>query len=163
MTKSTVKGPQGKLAAWQSGTGGLPMLFLHGNSSRASQWHVVMKAIAKDRETIAFDFRGHGDSEPAADGDYGFDGRAEDVAAIAQSFRLGRFVIVAHSGGAAVALAFAARHDDRVAGILMVDPATDPRRCRRRSATVSSGISPGASLDVQKAFYAVSALAVFAA
>ena len=65
--------------------------------------------------------------DPAANGDYSFDGRAEDVAAIADAFHLERFVIVAHSGGAGVALAYAAGNADRVAGILMVDPATNPR------------------------------------
>jgi pimeloyl-ACP methyl ester carboxylesterase len=155
MTKRTVKGPQGKLAAWQSGSGGLPVLFLHGDSCRASQWDVVMKAIAAERETIAFDFRGHGDSEPAADGDYGFEGRAEDVAAIARLFRLGRFVIVAHSSGAAVALAFAARHEDSVAGILMVEPATDPRALPQevRDGFVRDLAGPQ-SLEAQKTFYA---------
>lgn len=155
MTKSTIDGPEGKLAANRMGDGGLPVLFLHGDSSRASQWDAVAAMVAEDREAVSFDFRGHGDSQPAANGDYSYDGRAEDVAAIADAFHLERFVIVAHSGGAGVALACATGNADRVAGILMVDPATDPRALPQeiRDGFVRD-LSGPESLEVQKAYFA---------
>ena len=128
MKTSTIAGPQGQLAGYEIKSGdGLPILFAHGDCSRASQWNRVMQLTAGGRDAVAFDFRGHGASAPAADADYGYDGRAADIGAVADAFGLKRFVLVAHSGGGGAALAYAASHADRVAGILLVDPATDPR------------------------------------
>ena len=127
-TTTTIGGPQGTLAVYRAGEGGMPVLFLHGDASRASQWDAVMSAVAKNRATASFDFRGHGNSGQAADGDYGFAGRGADAGAVADALGFDRFVIVAHSGGNGAALDYAAKHGDRVAGILMVDPATDPRQ-----------------------------------
>jgi pimeloyl-ACP methyl ester carboxylesterase len=155
MTTSTIPGPQGQLAAHSLKTGnGLPILFLHGDCSRASQWDRVMRLTAAGREAVAFDFRGHGASAPAHDGDYGYDGRAADVGAVADAFGLKRFLLVAHSGGGGVALAYAARHAKRVAGILFVDPATDPRALPKeiREGFVRDLAGPH-SLDALNAYY----------
>ena len=86
-----------------------------------------MTLMAKTHDMTAFDFRGSGASAPPGDGDYSYAGRAADIAAVVDAFHIKRFVIVAHSAGAAVALAFAATNAGRVAGIVMVDPVTDPR------------------------------------
>ena len=128
MKTSTIAGPQGRLAGYDIKSGdGLPILFAHGDCSRASQWNRVMQLTADGREAVAFDFRGHGTSAPAADADYSYDGRAADIGAVADAFGLKRFVLVAHSGGGGAALAYAVSHADQIAGILLVDPATDPR------------------------------------
>jgi pimeloyl-ACP methyl ester carboxylesterase len=155
MTMSTIAGPQGQLATYSVKVGdGLPILFLHGDSSRASQWDQVVGLTTADREAVTFDFRGHGASAPAADGDYSYDGRARDVGAVADAFDLRKFLIVAHSGGCAVALAYAAKHRDRVAGLVLVDPATDPRALPKeiREGFARDLAGPN-SLDVQNAYY----------
>lgn len=123
-----VSGPQGELAVWQAGEGrGLPLLFLHADSGRASQWQEVLAELAPERRVAAFDFRGSGESASARDGDYSYAGRASDVAAVVDALDWERSVVVAHSGGAAVALEFAAQQPSRVAGLLLVDPPADPR------------------------------------
>lgn len=150
-----VAGPQGALAVSELGAGGgLPLVFLHADSGRASQWSGVVRALANDRRKIALDFRGSGESAPARDGDYSYLGRADDVAAVADALGLRRFVIVAHSGGAAVALEYAARHATRVAGLLLVDPPTDPRALPQdvREQMVRDLAGPQ-SLKAQQDFY----------
>lgn len=128
LSKSKVEGPQGQLSVTQAGGGdGLCVLFLHADSGRASQWSEVAQALAQERRTVAFDFRGCGESAPARDGDYSYAARAEDVSAVLDELALRRVLIAAHSGGAAVALEYAARHADRVRGLLLVEPLTDPR------------------------------------
>ena len=128
MTQITIDGPQGNLATLRSASPGAPALvFLHADPGRASQWMAVIALLAPNFDSIAIDIRGAGASDPAADGDYGFDGRATDVAAAVVAYDLTRFVIVAHSSGAAVALAYAGANRDKVTGIVMVDPAIDPR------------------------------------
>ena len=155
MKTSTIAGPQGQLAAYDIISGeGLPILFAHGDCSRASQWNRVMQLTVDGREAVAFDFRGHGASAPAANGDYGYDGRAADIGAVADAFGLKRFVLVAHSGGSGAALAYAAGHADRVAGILLVDPATDPRALPKeiRDGFVRDLAGPNGG-DVLSAYY----------
>jgi len=128
MQSKMIQGPKGRLAYNELGAGhGTPVMFLHADAGRASQWTDMQSRIGGDRRTVAFDAHGCGASEPAGDGDYGYTGRAADVGAVVDALGLPRFVIVAHSGGAAVALRYAADNPSRVAGLLLVDPATDPR------------------------------------
>ena len=86
-----------------------------------------MTRLTKKHDVAAFDSRGSGDSAPPANGDYSYEGRAADIGAVADAYQMKRFVIVAHSAGAATALQYAALNGARVAGLMMVDPATDPR------------------------------------
>jgi len=154
-TKTTVAGPQGALSVVQSGTGdGLPVVFLHADSGRAAQWNEVLSEIARDRRAVAFDFPGSGESAPARDHDYGFAARATALASVADALALNQFALVAHSGGAAVALEFAARDPARVAGLLLVDPPTDPRALPEevRAGFVRDLAGPR-SLQVQQDYY----------
>ena len=80
---------------------------------------------------MALDFRGHGESDPAEDGDYSIEGLAGDVVAVADQLGLRRFVLAGHSLGSAVAIEYAARHPDRVAGLLLVDANGDMSRVPR--------------------------------
>jgi pimeloyl-ACP methyl ester carboxylesterase len=155
MASRHIEGPQGRLAIQVEGGGsGVPVVFLHADAGRASQWQEIMTHLAPTRTVSALDFRGHGDSAPARDGDYGFAGRGADLAAMVDALALPRFAIVAHSGGCATALAYASAHPDRVAGILMVDPPTDPRAlpAAQREKMVADAASPG-GLEVLRGFY----------
>lgn len=129
MTPTLTQGPQGRLNTYRlsEGNAGLPIIFVHADPGRATQWKEVMTSLAKKHDVVAFDSRGSGDSAPPKNGDYSYEGRATDIGVVADAYQMTRFVIVAHSAGAAVALQYAALNADRVAGLLMVDPATDPR------------------------------------
>jgi pimeloyl-ACP methyl ester carboxylesterase len=155
MQSKKIQGPEGELfLAWAGRADGLSVVFLHADSGRASQWYDVALAIARERLAVAFDFRGSGESAPASNGDYGFAARAQDVASVVDELGLGRFVIVAHSGGAAVALEYAARHAARVAGLLLLEPPTDPRALPQqvRDGFVRELAGPR-GLEAQQEFY----------
>ncbi|MBU8897978.1 alpha/beta hydrolase [Corallococcus sp. M34] len=128
MKSKVVEGPQGRLSVREAGADGAPpVVLLHADSGRASQWQEVQLRLGREYRAVALDFRGSGESEPARDGDYGYGGRAADLGSVADALGLKRFVLVAHSGGGAVALEYAAHHAERVAGLFLVDPPTDPR------------------------------------
>jgi pimeloyl-ACP methyl ester carboxylesterase len=156
MIPTFIQAPEGRLAVYEKVHGkGLPVLFLHADSGTASQWAGILDRIGAGRAVLALDSRGSGESAEAADGDYSNEGRAADIEAVAIARNLTRFVIVAHSGSGAAALLYAGKHRDRVAGIFLLDPATDPRAIPKdiRDGMID-GLSGPHSLDFQKQFYA---------
>ena len=117
------------LYADDGGSGdGLPVVLLHSLAGNTAQWESQLAHLRRTRRAVALDWRGHGRSGPAPDGDWSPHAMAEDVAAAVDRLRLGRFVLVGHSAGGLVALAYAAAHPERVAGVLLLDPAGDTRR-----------------------------------
>lgn len=119
---------QGELSTIvQGGDGGLPLLFLHADCGRASQWQAVLDILSPDRKVHALDFHGNGDSAPSNDGDYTYTARVADIEAAVRALGLTHFGIVAHSGSGGAALDYAKSHPDMVGGIFLLDPATDPR------------------------------------
>lgn len=156
LDRRQLEGARGRLDTTQGGAGaGLPVVFLHADSGRASQWLDVQQEISAQRRTVAFDFCGHGQSAPARDGDYSFAGRFEDLLSVARSFELRHLIIAAHSGGAAVALEGAAAHSGMVAGMFLLDPPTDPRVVPPEMREgMLKGLAGPESLAFQKQFYA---------
>jgi pimeloyl-ACP methyl ester carboxylesterase len=118
-----------ELYADDGGTGDpLPVVFLHSTAGNASQWSAQLGHLRKERRAVALEWRGHDRSGSPADADYSFPVAAADVERAVERLGLGRYVLVAHSGGGLVALQYAAEHPERVAGLLLVDPAGDSRR-----------------------------------
>lgn len=122
-----VPGPAGNLYVRDGGTasGGLPIVFLHSLAGNGGQWALQLDHLRRHRRAVAIDLRGHGDSDPADDEDYTIAGMAGDLEAVADQLGLRRFVLAGHSLGSQVAIEYAARHPDRVAGLLLVDPSGD--------------------------------------
>jgi pimeloyl-ACP methyl ester carboxylesterase len=121
MAFSTVSGPAGQLHVDDGGGSGTPVLFLHSFSGSASHWSAQLAELRPKHRAVAFDLRGHGKSEMPKDLEtLTVERMAGDVAAVANKLDLGRFVLVGHSIGGAVAIAFAASHPDRLAGLVLV-------------------------------------------
>lgn len=121
-------GPAGKLAVLDGGEGGPAVLFVHGLAGEAAHWSSQLLHLWPGRRAVALELRGHGRSEPAADGGYGVSAFAADLAAVADALELDRFVLVGHSLGGLVACRYAAENPDRVAGLLLADPNGDQTR-----------------------------------
>jgi pimeloyl-ACP methyl ester carboxylesterase len=105
----------------------VPVVCLHSAAGDASHFSAQLAHLRKRRRAVAFDFRGHGRSAPPPDGDYSIAGLAADVGRVADSLALERFVLVGHSLGGAAAVAYAGEHGDRLAGLVLLDPASDGR------------------------------------
>jgi pimeloyl-ACP methyl ester carboxylesterase len=129
-----IAGPAGNLFVRDGGdatSAALPVLFVHGLAGNGGQWALQLDHLRRHRRAVAVDLRGHGDSDPADDGDYSTPAFAADVAAVADQLGLRRFVLVGHSLGAGVAIDYAGSHPERVAGLLLVDPNGDQTRVPR--------------------------------
>ncbi|MBC8086906.1 MAG: alpha/beta hydrolase [Phycisphaerae bacterium] len=116
----TVKGFAGNISVNDGGSGAAtPVLFVHSFAGSAAQWLPQLDHLRDTRRAIAFDWRGHGESDPSPTNDYSIQAVAEDIAVVADQLSLSRFVLVGHSTGAAAAIAYAGSHADRVAGLVV--------------------------------------------
>lgn len=123
-----VQGPAGELAVVDGGSGGPPVLLVHGLGGDAGHWVEQLAHLWRGRRAVALDLRGHGASDAAGDGDYSVPAFAQDVVAVAEALELPPFVLVGHSMGGSVAAEVARRRPERVAGLLLVDPNGDQSR-----------------------------------
>lgn len=122
---TTVAGPHGALRVDDGGAGGLPVLFVHGNSGNRTQWKAQLDHLRASRRAAAFDLHGMGESVPASDGNFSVESFADDVAAVADALGFRRFVLVGHSYGGFVVAAYAGKHPDRLAGLVFADSGGD--------------------------------------
>ncbi|HSF41703.1 MAG TPA: alpha/beta fold hydrolase [Thermoanaerobaculia bacterium] len=124
-----VPGPSGNLYVRDEGGeeagDALPVLFVHSLAGHGGQWALQLDHLGRHRRAVALDLRGHGESDPAEDGDYSIQGLAADIGAVADQLGLRRFLLAGHSLGSAAAIEYAGRHPERVAGLLLVDPNGD--------------------------------------
>jgi len=110
--------------AGEGAPGAAPLLLLHGLT--ATRRYVVHGSRALERagrRVIAYDSRGHGESGPPADGDYGYAALAEDALAVLDAAGAERAVLVGQSMGAATAAAVALAAPGRVAALVAITPA----------------------------------------
>ena len=121
-------GPAGALAVDDGGRGGLPVVLVHSLAGNSTHWAAQLEHLRQNRRAVALDLRGHGRSEPPKNGDYTIAGMSGDVAAVVDTLGLKRFVLVGHSMGGGVALAYAGAHPDRVAGLVLLDPIGDGKQ-----------------------------------
>lgn len=138
MSSTRIQGPTGTLVVTEGGpraSGALPVVFVHSLAGNSGHWASQFRHLSRERRAIALDLRGHGRSDPPRNGDYTIHGMAGDVAAVADSLGLDRFVLVGHSLGGGVALTYAGAHPARIAGLLLVDPIGDAKQIPAREAT----------------------------
>jgi pimeloyl-ACP methyl ester carboxylesterase len=98
-----------------------PVVVLHGITGHARTWDDEAALLAETRRVLVLDQRGHGDSDPAPDGDYADDALLGDLVAFADGLGLRHFSLLALSLGGRVAINFAGRHADRVERLVVVD------------------------------------------
>lgn len=123
---TTISTPSGDLAVgvWRptrSGvsTGPATVLALHGITGNHRCWTYLADTL-KPYRVIAPDLRGRGGSAQVS-GPYGLRAHVDDVVRVLDAFAVDRAVLVGHSMGGFVATLTAARHPDRVDGIVLVD------------------------------------------
>ena len=75
-----------------------PLLLLHATGLCAWPWKPIARALAREYRVLAFDQRGHGDTDPSDKG-YRFEYAGEDLAAIVDAMELTRPRVIGHSSG----------------------------------------------------------------
>ena len=125
-----------------------PVVFLHGGGLNSHTWDLVCASLRGERHCLALDQRGHGESEWSPEMDYSTESQAADVQAFVDAMGLERFVLVGMSLGGVNAMAWAGRHSQRLAGLVVVDVGPEIRfEGVRKIAAFTSEAKPLDSLD----------------
>lgn len=123
---------------------GPALLFVHGFPLTHKAWMPQLGAFGGFRK-VAPDLRGFGASEPLGElttmGEY-----ADDLAALVDSLKISRVILVGHSMGGYVALNFATRFADKVAGLILVSTKAGPdseEAVKKRHESAARALSDG--------------------
>lgn len=111
---------------------GPDIVFLHGAGMDHTMFLPQAKALRRaGYRVILWDLRGHGASQMDLDARFTADDALRDIEALLEAVPLSRPVLIGHSLGGNLAQAFARRHPDRVAGIIVMDSTWNAGPLRR--------------------------------
>lgn len=105
---------------WGASNPARRIALVHSLAMTAGFWAGTAAALGEGWEVLAIDCRGHGQSGKPK-GPYTVERMADDLASVLDHAGWSRAVVAGASMGGCVALAFAARHAGRVAGLGLVD------------------------------------------
>ncbi len=122
MKKAQGDGVQINLAVWEGS--GKPILCIHGITANCRCWDALAEVLAPEFQVIAMDLRGRGQSDKPSQG-YSLEYHLKDINCLLDDLGLDRAVIMGHSLGAFIGLAFAAEYPDRTDQLILVDGGGD--------------------------------------
>lgn len=100
------------------------ILLLHEMGMTLESWDAIVPDLAKDHRVIRYDLRGFGLSEKIG-GAVTMRQEVADLSALLDMLEVKKPVtLIGGAVGGAIALAFAADHADRIAGVMAISPAT---------------------------------------
>ena len=115
-------------------SGSPTVVLLHGNSANAWWWEPLAREMPVEFRLVAFDQRGHGDSEWVRPAAYKPNDYADDLArALPEVVHGGeKPIVVGHSMGGLTTLGFAAHHGKLARAVVVIDAAVTSSRGRDR-------------------------------
>ena len=95
---------------------------MHGvNYFDSYDWIGVCERLAKDREVVAFDHRGFGESTWSPSKNYSLNAKFDDIRNVTKALGWTRPIIMGHSGSGRLAIFFAAAAPDELSRLIVVD------------------------------------------
>jgi pimeloyl-ACP methyl ester carboxylesterase len=117
----TVTVPDGMEIAYKRTGSGPPLVLVHGAWSSHHDWDGVVPALAESFHVVAYDRRGHSQSErPPGQGSIHED--VDDLAELIERLRLDTAWVVGNSFGASIALRLVAEHAELLHGVIAHEP-----------------------------------------
>ncbi len=122
MIRAKGNGIEIQLAEWEGA--GTPILCVHGLTANSRCWDVTVRPLIGRHRILAADLRGRGLSDKPASG-YSEEHHVSDLQSVITSLELERVVLLGHSLGGYVSLGLAARHPEKIAGLILMDAGGD--------------------------------------
>jgi pimeloyl-ACP methyl ester carboxylesterase len=102
--------------------GATPIVVMHGaNYFDSYDWIGVAGALASDREVVAFDRRGWGESSWSPSKDYSLDAHVSDALAVVAHVGWDRVIFMGHSASGRVVISSAANFPAKAGGLIVLD------------------------------------------
>lgn len=135
--------------------GRTPLLIVHGLSYFSYDWIGPASALASDREAVAIDMRGFGQSDWSPSRDYKLETLSADAVNVLDALGWRQAVLIGHSFGGRVALATAGWKPERAAAVALLDFAPDIAAAGRRATAERIGRQPDvfATIDEVLAYH----------
>ena len=102
---------------------GRPVILIHGNPGSCQDWARLYNPISSRYQAIAFDRPGHGHSDRPNHRDITVDIQAQMLHTALRELQIERPILVGHSWGGALALAYALEFPDDLSGLVLLAPA----------------------------------------
>jgi pimeloyl-ACP methyl ester carboxylesterase len=136
-----------RLSYVELGSGGVPVLFVHGLGGNWTAWLQNLTEVARDRRVIAVDLPGFGASAPSSDG-ISIPGYSRTLQRFCDHLGLDELVVAGSSLGGWVAADLTLRAPERVRALVLADAAgIVPTRTERfKAVAMMRGAELGAPL-----------------
>jgi len=109
-----------------TGEGSDTFVFLHGQPTSSYMWRNVIPHVSDLGRAVAPDNIGFGGSDQPADLDYRYPTHYRYIEGFIDALELDNIIFVIHDWGSALGLDYAARHPDRVRGVVMMEAIVPP-------------------------------------
>jgi pimeloyl-ACP methyl ester carboxylesterase len=124
---------RGRVAVWDSGGPGTPVLLLHGFPDHpVGMAELAASLTSAGHRVICPALPGYRPSEPVAGGDYRLSSIAGDLVAVLDELGVDRAAVIGHDWGASLAYRLGALHPDRLTTVVALAAPHDAGFARRR-------------------------------
>ena len=146
------------------GPDGAPVvLFIHGFPLNKSMWNAQFEVLKPTHRVIAYDVRGHGNSEPGTE-DFSIELFVEDLLGFMDTLQLDQVILCGLSMGGYIALNAIEKHPERFIGLVLSDTqclADTPEAIEKRMAAIESIREEGAEVYLEQSIQNLFAEASF--
>lgn len=110
-----------RLSCWDWGNEAAPAFVLvHGGRDHARSWDRIAERLCADYHVVAFDLRGHGDSDWSPGGNYGLPDNALDLVRVVETAG-SPAIVLGHSYGGAVTLVAAGTYPEHFRAVAILE------------------------------------------
>lgn len=131
--------------------GAMPMLIVHGLSYFSYDWRAIANRLAVDRQVVAMDMRGFGDSSWSRSKAYDLEAMSADPLAVARHLGWRRWIALGHSMGGRLSTFYAARHSECVDKLILVDYSPDTAKAGGARVTETVAKQPDVFTSIESA------------
>ena len=137
---------------------GTPVIFVHGFPFSLETWEPQMRALPNHFRAIAYDVRGHGQSD-VGDGQYSIEFFVDDLISLMDHLVIKKTIVCGLSMGGYIALRAVERHPERFNGLVLCDTKSEPdsdegkvKRAASLKSVKTNGVDPFAEGFVKAVF-----------